>query len=135
MIEKYVYTESGYSPLLINEGWQVAQLNCLPRHRLDDIDQIEVHRNTDEVFVLMEGVGVLMAAEVSEDGKISYEMVNMVPGVTYNIPCGTWHNIAMNKDAKIIIVERDNTHLKDCAYIDLTREQQDEVRELIKKTL
>lgn len=134
MIEKYVYTESGYAPLLINEGWQVAQLNWLPRHTLDDIDQIEVHRETDEVFILLEGTAVLMAAEVLE-GKISYELVNMTPGITYNIPLGIWHNIAMDKDAKIIIVERDNTHLKDCSYIDLTKEQQDEVRLLIKKAL
>lgn len=134
MIDKYVYTENGYAPLLINEGWQVAQLNYLPGHTLDDIAQIEVHRETDEVFILLEGTAVLIAAEVS-DGKISYELVNMTPGITYNIPCGTWHNIAMDRDAKIIIVERDNTHLKDCSYIDLTERQQDEVRILIKKTL
>lgn len=134
MIQEFIYTENGYAPLLIKEGWQVAQLNYLIRHTFCDIDQIEVHCRTDEVFVLLTGTAVLIAADVS-GAKIDYELVNMIPGITYNIPCNTWHNIAMDKDAKIIIVERNDTHLKDCSYIDLTDEQQSEIRVLIKKAL
>ena len=52
MIETYYHDKEGYNPFLIREGWQVAQLNHVAKHGLADIDQIEVHRATDEVFIL-----------------------------------------------------------------------------------
>lgn len=134
MIEIYSDTSQGYHPFLIRENFQVAQLNYLPKHGLDDIDQIEVHKQTDEVFILFEGRAVLIAANV-EGEAISYEMILMKKGVTYNIPAGLWHNIAMDTDAQMIIVENANTHLHDCAFIDLSKAQQAAISLQIKNTL
>ena len=47
MIETYFHSGEGYNPFLVREGWQVAQLNYLPGHGFDEIEQIEVHRETD----------------------------------------------------------------------------------------
>ncbi len=55
---------------------------------------------------------------------MSFECVQMKTGVTYNISAGTWHNIAMDKDAELIIVEKSDTYKQDCAYISLDLEQQ-----------
>ena len=44
MIERYYHEAEGYNPFLIREGWQVAQLNYLPGHGLDDMVDVEVHR-------------------------------------------------------------------------------------------
>ena len=55
MIETYFHSGEGYNPFLVREGWQVAQLNYLPGHGFDEIEQIEVHRETDEVFILFKG--------------------------------------------------------------------------------
>ena len=55
MIETYNYEGKGYHPFLIREGWQVAQLNYVEKHGLDDIDQIEVHNQSDEAFILFKG--------------------------------------------------------------------------------
>lgn len=134
LIEEYHHTAEGYNPYLIREGWQVAKLNHLPGHSLDEIKMVEAHCLTDEVFILLAGTGVLIVADVDGD-KISFQCVNMQPGITYNIPKGVWHNIAMKTDAQIIIVENDNTHLKDCKYMDLTQEQHQKVTELIAKAL
>lgn len=120
MIEVYYHEKEGYNPFFIREGWQVAQLNYQPMNGFDDIDKIEVHRNTDEVFILFKGKAVLIAAEPDE---MSFECVQMITGVTYNISAGTWHNIAMDKDAELIIVEKSDTHKQDCAYIGLDSEQ------------
>ncbi len=122
MIERYYHKEEGYNPFLIRTGWQVAQLNYVPTHGLDDIDTIEVHHNTDEVFILLEGKAVLVSATVVQD-DIRFEAITMRLGVTYNVPQGAWHNIAMDRSAKIIIVERDNTHKTDVQYIYLTDAQ------------
>ena len=115
MIERYFHEKDGYNPFLIEDNWQVAQLNYLSKHGLDDIDDVEVHSQTDEVFVLMKGTGVLIAADLTGD-EIVFECVNMQQGVTYNIPAGVWHNIAMDKEASMIIVEKANTHLNDCKH-------------------
>ncbi len=120
MIEKYYHEKEGYNPFLIREGWQVAQLNYLPKHGFDDIDNVEVHQSTDEVFILFKGKAVLIAADIQE---MQFECVNMKPGVTYNIPAGVWHNIAMDKDAEMIIVEKSYTHKHDCDYKLLNEEE------------
>ena len=134
MIEQYCYTGKGYHPYLIREGWQVAQLNHVEKHGLDDIDSLEVHRETDEVFILFEGTAILIAAEM-EDDYISYEVINMCKGVTYNIPQGKWHNIAMDRDARMIIVEKSDTHLNDCTLFSLDDSQKEVLYQKIQEVL
>jgi len=129
-IDKYLHTGEGYNPYLITDRWQVAKLNYLDGLGLDQIDKMEVHRKTDEVFILLSGTAVLIAS-TQADGKGSFETVKMQLGVTYNIPTGVWHNIAMAPDAQMIIVENNNTHLGDVAYTSLD----DVARVVLKKQI
>lgn len=123
MIQTYYRQEAGYHPFLIREGWQVAQLNYLDGHGFQDIARIEVHAATDEVFILFKGTAVLIAACLG-NGNTAFECRKMQPGVTYNMPAGTWHNIAMDRAAEMIIVEKAGTHLGDCAYKALSPQEQ-----------
>lgn len=134
MIERYCHEAEGYNPFLIREGWQVAQLNYLPGHGLDDMVDVEVHRQTDEVFVLFAGTAVLVAAEIGREG-ISFECVRMTPGVTYNIPAGMWHNIGMSHDARMIIVERDGTHLHDVLHRPFSDAEAEQLRAAVAEAL
>lgn len=134
MIETYYHAEEGYNPFLIREGWQVAQLNYVEKHGLDDIDQVEAHKDTDEVFILFKGNAVLVEAQMEAEG-IRFDCLCMKPGVTYNVPAGAWHEIAMDRDAEIIIVERANTHKQDCSYIRLTDSQKQDLYSKIKEQL
>lgn len=122
MIESYIYEQKGFKPLLIREGWQVSQLNHIEKHGLEDIDQIERHHHTDEVFILHKGSAVLIEAEL-KDTDVYFNCVCMKQGVIYNIPAGVWHDIAMDTDAHIIIVEKSNTHISDCEYFPLSKKQ------------
>jgi mannose-6-phosphate isomerase-like protein (cupin superfamily) len=131
MIETYEHRSEGYNPFLIREGWQVAQLNYMDTQSLEGITKIDMHLLTDEVFVLLKGTAVLIAASESGD-LLHFECVNMQPGITYNIPVNTWHNIAMDRDASVIIVERDATHLGDFVFRQLTPVEQNELRKKIK---
>ena len=126
MIETYFHSGEGYNPFLVREGWQVAQLNYLPGHGFDEIEQIEVHSETDEVFILFKGDAILIEAKHQKYMKL---------GVTYNIPAGTWHNIAMNSDAEIIIVEKSNTHKQDCAYQRLSQLEKEDLYSMIRRNL
>jgi len=134
MIERYYHEAEGYNPFLIREGWQVAQLNYLPGHGLDDMVDVEVHRQTDEAFILFAGTAVLVAAEIGDEG-ISFECVRMTPGVTYNIPAGVWHNIGMSRDARMIIVERDGTHLHDGLHRPFSNAEAEQLRAAVAETL
>ncbi|HIW65480.1 MAG TPA: hypothetical protein H9879_04505 [Candidatus Alistipes intestinipullorum] len=134
MIEKYWHDAEGYNPFLIRDGWQVAQLNYVPTHGLDDMVDVEVHRQTDEVFILFSGTAVLVAASV-EGEEIDFECVRMTPGVTYNIPAGVWHNIGMSQDARMIIVERSGTHLEDCQHRPFCGSEAELLREAVAAVL
>ena len=106
----------------------------MPGYGFDEINRVEVHSQTDEIFVLITGTAVLIAAEVRTD-EVSFQTVRMKPGVVYNLPKGVWHNIAMADDAELIIVEKDHTHLNDCLHRPLTSAQEEELRTQIKHVL
>ncbi|GAF05461.1 hypothetical protein [Saccharicrinis fermentans] len=110
LIESYQHKGDGYNPFLIRPGWQVAQLNHAAEEELEAISCLDVHYKTDEVFILIEGEAVLIAASVSNN-CIEYDLQVMKQGITYNIPRNVWHKIAMQKGSKVIIVENDYTHL------------------------
>lgn len=115
LIETYTHSGEGYNPFFIRDNWQVAQLNHMPAQDLMGIEKMDRHLLTDEVFVLLKGVAVLIGAK-EQGGRLAFQCIRMVQGVTYNIPVDTWHNIAMGKDAELIIVEKSNTHLGDFEY-------------------
>ena len=131
-IEKYQVEDSGYHPFLIREGWQVAQLNYTSEQEIGNIKKLDVHHLTDEVFILLKGRSVLIGAEI-KDGQVEFEAELLKPFITYNIPAGTWHNIAMQEGSEIIIVEKSNTHLADFEYFQLSPNKQEELRSLVNR--
>ena len=134
MLETYYIKEEGYHPYLISDGWQVAQLNFIEEQHIDNIYRIDAHHKTDEVFVLLKGVAVLILAKIIE-GEPIFEAVLMKPKITYNIPKNTWHNIAMEKGSEVLIVEKSNTHLNDAYYKNLSLSKIDELKIMVKEIL
>ena len=134
LIETYYHESSGYNPFFIKDTWQVAQLNFMPEQGLFNIKKMDKHLQTDEVFVLTKGTAVLIAG-VLESEEFSFELLKMQVGVTYNIPVNLWHNIAMQEDAEMIIVENSNTHLGDFVYRDLTAAEIDVLNKSIRVIL
>lgn len=134
LIETYATSEEGYHPFLIREGWQVAQLNYIESQHINNIDKIEVHHKTDEVFVLLKGKAVLITV-TRTDGVLRFSTEVMKPHITYNIPKNVWHNIAMAKGSQVLIVEQSNTHLNDVDYIKLNTGQQQELKTKLENDL
>jgi ureidoglycolate hydrolase len=132
LIEEYPHEGEGYVPCLIREHWQAALLNCAPEQRPERIDKIEKHVQTDEVFVLLQGRAVLIAADTADD-TVRFTVKRLEEGIIYNIPKTVWHNIAMDRDARIFICENAGTHLHDCTYRPLTAGQRDELYMLLKE--
>jgi mannose-6-phosphate isomerase-like protein (cupin superfamily) len=104
-LEVIPYTGDGYAPLLFSAGWQVAILNCEPLIDLASLSEIERHAQTVEVFGLWRGRAALF---VKTDDGIS--LVDLQPGVIYNVTAGTWHNLIATRDVSLWIVENRDTH-------------------------
>lgn len=130
IIETYYHDGEGYNPFFIREHWQVAQLNYLPELGMQAIKKMEMHAATDEIFILTKGTAILIVG-TKEEGEFSFELVKMKIGLTYNIPISAWHGITMTTDAEVIIVERNNTHLEDVSYQDLSFTEQEKLNEAI----
>ena len=126
LIEKFTVNDKGYHPFLIRDGWQVAQLNSDENQKVENITRLDVHFQTDEVFLLLRGKVVLITATIKNDVP-EFEVELMQKGVTYNIPKNTWHNIAMQDGSEVIIVEKSDTHLADFEFYDLTEAKRSEL--------
>ena len=122
LLDKYQHLDPGYNPFLITPTWQVAQLNFSEDQLIENINRVDIHHHTDEVFILLVGEAVLITAEV-EGAQIAFQGDQMEHGITYNVPEKTWHNIAMKAGSKVIIVEDSNTHLGDFEFYDLNEDQ------------
>ncbi len=94
-------TEEGYKPQVHFEGWRVAILKYSDKFDRSNLYRLERHHLTDEVFVLLEGEAVLIGEEGQE--------CRMEKGRIYNVEKDVWHNIILSRDARILIVENDNT--------------------------
>ena len=134
LIEQYQISDNGYHPFLIRDGWQVAQLNYMPEQEIGNIEKLDIHHLTDEVFILLKGKAVLIGAKINGN-NVDFEVELMKPIITYNIPVGTWHNIAMSKDCEIIIVEKSNTHEGDFEFFQLSQEKKKEMETLVRNAI
>ena len=128
LIETYIHTEDGYNPFFIKNDWQVAQLNYVSEQDPANIIKIDMHLLTDEIFILLRGNAVLIGA-TEQSGTLIFECKKMLPGITYNIPANTWHNVAIEKEASMIIVEKSNTHLVDVVYRKLSLNDEMKLRQ------
>ena len=112
----------GFQPLIYFGGWRVAILRFEEDTRAEGIATMERHTETDEVFVLTRGKGVLL---IGGDGaKVDgVSPAPMEPGKIYNVRCNVWHAILLSRDASILIVENHDTGSGNSEYMQLTRQQ------------
>lgn len=92
----------GYHVLTKYQSWRVAVITYATRFDRRNLNRLERHRNTDEVFVLMDGKATLLIGQ----GRTA---VAMEPYRAYNVKCGVWHGICVSADAKVLICENDDT--------------------------
>ena len=109
MLEIYDWAGEGFAPLVFTESWQAALLNWEPLFDRKNLNEIERHNETDEVFVLLRGRALLFTRP--DDGAL--RAVEMQAGTIYNVPAGVWHNLVATRDVSFLIVENRDTHLHD----------------------
>ena len=111
LLEVRSYEGAGYKPLIDYDKWRVAILRYCDELMPEHIFTMQQHKETDEVFVLLEGRCILFLGE-GNDAIISIKAVDMVPRKLYNVKRGVWHNHTLNKDASVLIVENRDTTIQ-----------------------
>lgn len=110
LIEISSHDDPGYKKILSYESWRVSLMNFADHLEEGKLKRIERHMKTDEVFVLLEGNAVLLI------GK-EMEKYPMEKGKIYNVKAEAWHAISFSRDAKVLIVENENTTADNTEYI------------------
>jgi len=121
MNEKFIeicsYDGPGYRPQVDYGAWRVAILNY--NEAPEAIKMVERHNETDEVFVLTRGKGVLFVGDGAARPDSLVPQI-MEIGKIYNVKKAIWHTTAMTKDASMLIVENRDTTEANSDYSDLT---------------
>ena len=113
------YDGSGFKPLIFFNNWRVAVLNYVDDIHPERNNKMERHTETDEVFVLIKGGGILLIGGNDSEVKeiISQEME---VGKIYNVRRNTWHTILLSRDASTLIVENRDTEIYNSEYTQLS---------------
>ena len=122
MLEIREYTGPGYQPVIDFSAWRVAILNYLDDIHPEKIDSLERHNETDEVFVLIKGQGILFLGEGELQVKDIFPQV-LEPFKMYNVKRNVWHTVVLSRDGSVLIVENRNTSKDNSDYFPLNSEQ------------
>jgi ureidoglycolate hydrolase len=105
----------GYLPLIDYGTWRVAYLRYIDELIPRNIKRVERHRETDEVFVLLEGKVVLFMGS-GDDQVEDLQPVVLEPYKLYNVKKNAWHCCVLSHDATILLVENRDTGLSNTDY-------------------
>jgi hypothetical protein len=123
------YDGEGYLPMIDYKTWRVAILRYCEELEVQNLRTMQKHKETDEVFVLLEGNCTLFVGgnkEVIEE----LDSIAMEPLRLYNVRQGVWHTHTLDKAATVLIVENQNTSDVNSPTAVLTEDQISELRRL-----
>jgi mannose-6-phosphate isomerase-like protein (cupin superfamily) len=102
------YEGVGFQPQVAFNSWQVAVLNYLDEIHPQSNNKLERHTETDEVFVLVKGCGILIIGGNGQQVE-SILPQEMEIGKIYNVRVNTWHTILLSRDASVLLIEERST--------------------------
>ncbi len=133
LLEVKEYHEEGYQPLVSYQDWRVAVLNYCAELLPENIDCMQRHDQTDEVFVLLQGKCILFLGEGDEE-ITDIHAQDLKPQKVYNVKRSTWHTHTLSEDAVVLIVENDDTSEANSPEKKLTSQQQEKLVTLTAET-
>jgi len=130
LLDVHVHTDKGYCPLVDFGAWRVAILNFSDHLRPKNIDAMQRHNATDEVFVLLRGQCLLFVGEGDDDSISAIYAQPMVPCTIYNVKKSVWHTHALSPDAMVLVVENRDTTYNNSPFCPLTGIQRKSIVQL-----
>jgi cupin superfamily acireductone dioxygenase involved in methionine salvage len=118
--EVFEFKDVGYQKLFHHQSWRIAILNYIDELEIENINYVEAHLETDEVFVLLSGCCTLIFAHALSGEITNFECIQMELNKVYKVPRGVYHACVLSKDGKVLIVEEENTcdHNSPRIYLD-----------------
>ena len=95
-MDDYAFSGEDFGWLFTGDGWQTAILTYGPI--FSKLTSLERHLASAEMFALLAGEATLYLDE-------ELRPVRMVRGHVYNVRRGTWHQIVVSPDARVLVVE------------------------------
>lgn len=90
------------------ETWRVAVLRYCEELEIQNINSMQKHSETDEVFVLLEGKCTLFTGgngdKIEDIDAIAMERLKL-----YNVKRGVWHTHTLDQFATVLIIENQDT--------------------------
>jgi len=132
LLEIREFIDPGYQPVIDFEAWRVAILNYLEEIHPERIIFMERHNETDEVFVLIKGEGLLFLGEGDQRIEKIHSQI-MEFGKIYNVKRSTWHTVVLSRDGSVLIVENRNTSRDNSNYSTLDHDQRNKIIETARR--
>ncbi|HEY9053350.1 MAG TPA: hypothetical protein VIO60_00885 [Rectinemataceae bacterium] len=144
-IQIFASDAEGMKRVYENPSWMVGIKNWKPANDIANIDCLERHNATDELFVLLSGSCVLLSAEPEQEpggpelgpgqgsesaSALELSALRMEPFKVYNVPRSLWHNTVTSKDAKLILIEDSSTGSANSDILNLNEAQRAQARAL-----
>lgn len=123
LIEIRTHTDAGYRPLIDFGAWRVAILNFSEDLRPENIEAMQRHNATDEVFVLLRGRCLLFVGEGDDSSITAIYAQPMSLCTIYNVKKSVWHTHALSPDAMVLVVENQDTTYDNSPFCPLTGTQ------------
>jgi len=129
LLEIANFRGEGYKPLISFGEWRVAALRYLEKLGPDLLSEMERHTATDEVFILVEGSGIIFVGGNKSQPQ-GIQSIIMKNGEIYNVKRNTWHTISLSREAHVIIVENDNTDTINSEVAELSQIAREKIRSM-----
>lgn len=130
LLDVHTHSDEGYRPLVDFGAWRVAVLNYSEDLRPENIDSLQRHNATDEVFVLLRGRCLLFVGEGDDESISTLYAQTMTPLTVYNVKKAVWHTHTLSPDAMVLVVENRDTTYDNSPFCPLTTVQQTTLCEL-----
>jgi len=108
LLEIHQYSDEGYKPLIDYGEWRVAILRYIDELLPSNINKMQRHDETDEVFVLLEGRCILFIGE-GDERITQIQAQDMEPLKLYNVKRSCWHTHTLSEGTTVVIVENRDT--------------------------
>jgi enterochelin esterase-like enzyme len=129
LLETRDYDGEGYQPLIDYASWRVAILRFLDGLQPDRQTTMERHTETDEVFILTKGKGMLIMGGNGIEIDGIYPHLMQI-GRINNVKRNAWHTVLLSRDASVVLVENRDTDRHNSEYADLSVEHRRLISEI-----
>lgn len=125
-IDIYNYDGEGLERSYACENRLVGIKNYKPASSREQMDSLEKHLLTDELFIPLTEDSILLYKQ--DGGSLCHASMEM--GRIYSVRKGTWHNVLMIPGGKMALTERADTSMENSLLLPLTREERGLIQSL-----